>query len=262
MYALGLSKDGTIQGWEVGFGPRGPPATLVPVQTKLRWRAVSAYGPTCLGVSIDGSIWSWQRVGFFPLTFSSPTQESYRTNWVGVMNDRYAWSSSGELWGTPNTHLTASNAISGRFALGSVVYEIRSDNTLWATGTAEPSATQSLAGGGISFRYGPLSPAQGAGATVWRRIGNRSDWVSVWGADGTYYGLTSEGTVWVWGSDWGQQPLETLQDRLAHFWDAVRLRFHSVFGGAAAVGPRPSKLLTQPVQNEPRPLMRFKSMSE
>lgn len=283
VYILGLQRDGTILGWEDGFGASRGAITLTAVQTNLLWRAVSAYGPACLGVSRDGKLWTWARMGFSPLTFSSPTQVTTNTHWIGVAEGQYAWSGSGELWGTPVAHLNNSNAIDGRFAVGSLVHEIRPDGTLWAIGAPEPSGTRPMARGGVSlsglprFLGGGAAGAGGSGGVAysssfnstgpglmasfrklhWHRIGERADWVSVWGSDGTYFGLTSDGTVWIWGTDWGRKPIATLKDRLVRLWEQIRFHFQPTTGPAGAF-PQQLMTLTQPYQEEPRPLMRFK----
>jgi hypothetical protein len=264
-YTLGLQRDGTVLGWESNYGGAGAPIALTPVGTNFLWRAISALGPFCIGVSSDGRLWTWERRGSFPLTFSQPVQESTITNWIGVADERFAWSSSGELWGTPVARLNSPNAIQGRFALGSVVHEIRSDSTLWAIGEPGQPMFRQLVDGGASFsaaghRSGPnrngLPPD--ARKFQWRKVGNRSDWVSIWGAYDIYFGLTSDGTVWVWGSDWGQQPIETMKDKLNRLWEEIRDRFQASPRGAGIMGARPLVMLTQPYQDEPRPLMRFK----
>jgi hypothetical protein len=267
-YALALQRDGTLLGWELSGSRNGQRGPMTEVQTNFLWRAISAFGPRCLGVSSDGRLWSWNRRGFSPLTFSPPTQESTSTNWIGVAEGRYAWSSSGELWGAPMDQLHSSNAIKERFALGSIVHEIRSDGTLWAFGERR-QITRRFVSRVVASSFSSTGYALSGNATTqnsrnsqWRRIGERSDWVSIWGSDETYFGLTSDGTVWVWGIDWGQKPIATLKDRLNYLWE--RLRDHLQPTAAAGGGMAgPQKLpLTQPYQGEPRPLMRFKQVNK
>jgi len=269
-YALGLRRDGTILGWELNYGRAGQTNPITEVQTNFLWRAISAYGPPCMGVSSDGRLWSWQRNGFSPLTFTQPTLASTNTNWVGVAEAQFAWSSSGQLWGAPVERLNSTNAIPGRFALGSIVHEIRSDGTLWAIGTRGSPMTRRLIGGGLasfSFYSGRSVPngnslTSGSGKFQWRKIGERSDWVSIWGSDDTYYGLTSDGTVWVWGTDFGQEPMKTLKDTCVYLWEKIRDRFQPSASGTGLLGGGPAIMLTQPYQDEPRPLMRFKPVNK
>jgi alpha-tubulin suppressor-like RCC1 family protein len=278
MYTLGLQRDGTILGWELTLGRAGPrnpitgnPLTEVQtkVQTNFHWRAISANGPSCIGVSASGRLWRWERTGFSPLTFSPLTQAATNANWIGVVDGRYAWSSSGELWGAPVARLHSPTAIKGRFALGSVVHEIRSDGTLWAIGAPSQPMTRRLAGGGASFGFFINSsapngngPTPNSGKLQWRRIGDRSDWVSIWGSDESYFGLTSDGTVWVWGTDWGQKPIQSLKDKITYLWEKIKDHFQPAATGGGLMAGRPGMMLTQPYQGEPRPLMRFKTDSK
>ncbi len=158
-------------------------------------------------------------------------KESQKSNWIGVSDGQYAWSSSGELWGTPLLRLNSSNAVNGRFALGSVVHEIRADGTLWTIGERGQFRVRYprrvIASGVYINGYSPNGNAPTPNSTEpsWRRIGDRSDWASVWGSEETYYGLTSDGTVWVWGIDWGQKPISTLKDRLTYLREEIRRPF-------------------------------------
>jgi hypothetical protein len=275
MYTLGLQRDGTILGWEMSYGATGKTNPITEVATNLLWRAISAYGPNCIGVSSDGRLWTWQRQGFAPLTFTQPMLASTNTHWIGVDDGEYAWSSSGELcgkWGIPIDRLESKNAIKGRFAVGAMVHEIRSDGTLWAIGSPGPPVSRPIArrgssSGGSIISYGRYFVHYGNGVAPhsgnlpWRKIGNRSDWISIWGSDETYFGLTGDGTVWVWGTDWGQQPVETWKDKLANLWEDIRDRFQPSAGVPGRMAGRPAAMATLPYQADPRPLMRFNSVT-
>jgi hypothetical protein len=267
-YLLGLQGDGTIQGWELNNASAGATNPVTEAQTNYLWRAVSANGAICLGVSSDGRLWSWNRTGFSPLAFSNPRQESSSTNWVGVADGCYGWSSSGELWGAPVARLNSSNAINGRFALGSVVHEIRHDGTLWAIGewghSTRRFVSRLVASGFYINGYASSGSASmpNSRKSQWRKIGDRSDWVSIWGSEETYFGLTSDGTVWVWGIDWGQRPIVTLKDRLNYLWERLRDHLHPATTGGGTMVGRSGVRVIQPYQNEPRPLMRFKTVNQ
>jgi hypothetical protein len=284
MYGLGLHRDGTILGWELNSGLGGKISAPTAVETNYLWRALSASGPSCIGVSDDGGLWTWQRAGFSPLTFLPPTPASTGTNWIGVDQGGYAWSSTGELWGTCVAHLNSPNAIRGRFTLGTVVHEIRADGSLWAIGWPSPRRVWSVpvrtAAGGASASFSSFSaigarsarmaptgngPLGSLGQPQWRRIGERTDWVSIWGYDETYFGLTADGTVWVWGIDWARIPRRTWNDKLADLWEQIQERFQPSTGvvrpmtGRMAMrrAGRLGTMVTQPYQEEPRPFMRF-----
>jgi hypothetical protein len=63
-------------------------------------------------------------------------------------------------------------------------FETRTDGTLWAAATSWQSGYRPKA---LPFR-----------------VGQRSDWVSIWGTLETTVGLTADGTLWAWGKDYGQ----------------------------------------------------------
>ena len=179
----------------------------------------------------------------------SPTQVCLESDWTGLTGGSWSlvWNRAGELWepfhGVPNAEvsaassfrLVASHAVPGRFAIawcgGPKLYEVRSDGTLW--GRTQPFSTQTAT---------PVGE--------WRRLGNRSDWLGLWGTSGTAVGLTADGTLWTWGIDpGGHQPSDFLS-RLK----LARSRLLSLFGP----GPRPMAVGAIPAhQEQPRPLMRL-----
>ena len=130
----------------------------------------------------------------------------------------------------------ATNASPDHLALAycgkAMLYEVRPDGTLWKKDHASLSQPATV------------SPGK------WRQVGNRSDWASIWGAGGTAFGLTSDGTLWTWGIDPSRPPVEDLAARVA----MVQLRLKTLFS------PRPiqSQSFRPPAyQSEPRPLMRL-----
>ena len=256
IYALGLRRDGTLFGWEDRGGPSGRTVRLIDVHTNIPWRSVTANGPSCLGVSRDGRLWSWDRTAFSPLTFSAPVQEG-GANWAGVSDGAYAWSSAGQLWGTPVTHLNSTSPVVGQFALGRIVHEIRADGSLWAAGPPGANRRQVMHG---SVSYQLVVSASSRATFPWHRIGTRSDWVSVWASDETYFGLTSDGTVWVWGLDWGQEPIESMRDKLLDRWFDIQRAFQTKPAGATVAASQIVTTRTQPYLQEPRPLIKFESV--
>jgi hypothetical protein len=275
-YGLGLQRDGRAWGWDYQhtvMTPDGPRfrevPTFVPAATNSLWRAISANGPYCLGISTNGELWSWFGQGFSPGNFSKPEQESGNTKWAGVADGLYAWTDSGGLWGAPVDRLYSSSAVARRFALGPVVHEIRPDGTLWAIGEPDlpknPGRRAPTSGAAFRISNGVPAPVRGANTSAgkkyeWHRLGKRSDWVSVWASNQVYVGLTADGTVWVWGIDWGHEPGEPLQSKLNRWWDSLCSYFKPKAAGTGTVVSR--MFLVQPYIDEPRPLMRFKSTNE
>jgi hypothetical protein len=131
-------------------------------------------------------------------------------------------------------HLMASNWKMNRSALGfgggQSLYEVRTNGTLWKSP--------------YKLNSGVPTPSN-----KWRQVGKRSDWVSIWG-HGTVIGLTSDGTVWTWGGDPGQDPVFDVQSRIT----LLRIRVMDWLGK-----PIPGYALAafEPYQKEPRPLMRL-----
>jgi hypothetical protein len=130
------------------------------------------------------------------------------------------------------------------FSEGSwVSYEIRSGQ-LWARPV--------VAGFGSSLPFGPVGtplPDQ-----PWKRVGKRNDWISLWYMHGSIAGLTADGTVWVWGRNFGIEPTGTFRSRL----EAVKMRWHSILGGPGSgwTGRDEYEFLAKP-----RALMRLESAS-
>jgi ABC-type Na+ efflux pump permease subunit len=259
-HSVALRRDGTLWAWgdnsenQLGNGPGPAQTNLVQVGTNSDWTAVDCFwNPATLGLRKDGTLWVWGRIVIYgpggarmqnlPLL----TQVCRETNWAGFSTGffPFAWTRSGELWqlfaGAPNPdaaafsncNLVVSNASPGRVATAFCgrpkVYQARSDGTLWE-------------------RDGPIAPWTPMPLSDWRRVGKRSDWITLWGGGGTAFGLTSDGTLWTWGIDAGREPVPDFRYRLK----ALQAR---LIGGTARPGFFNS--VTQPYQKEPRPLMRL-----
>jgi hypothetical protein len=110
-------------------------------------------------------------------------------------------------------------------------FTLHADGTLWEMN--------------IGYRNGLLEPSH-----KWRRFGTRSDWVSLCNASGAAIAMTSDGTLWMWGADLGQEPIPDSLSRI----QLLKNRFLS-FIGSPASSTTTSEY--SPVQNEPRPLLRL-----
>jgi hypothetical protein len=260
-HSLALRKDGTLWGWadnsmaQLGNGGGPNPTNLVQVGTNQDWAVANCGWMSSLGLRTDGTLWAWGRLTSFGNgiqtvnNFSVPTQVSAETNWSGAAVEFFgtrAWTRSGDFCllsptsseGSGAGWLSvaiisnsapdkAASAFCGRWKL----YQVRPDGTLW--GKDDASAP------------GPTTPAGG-----WRRVGKRSDWVSLWGSGGAALGLTADGTVWAWGIDHGQEPMMDFASKLRRLQE----RTVSVFGTPPAAKGSYS---TMPFQKEPRPLMKL-----
>lgn len=272
-YAVALKRDGTLWGWgqdsegQLGYG-LGPEQTnrvrfrsyqlphirtnLVQVQTNRSWTDLKSGGQCTLALRADGSLWVWGRIppllnGQPGAIFPVPTHVCSETNWVEFEwtgPHAFALNRNGELWhlfrSAPQAsapvaaagELFASNCVPGRFAFAVGFCQIHPDGTLWAT-RLDVSRISNIK---------PLNQ--------WTRVGKRSDWLALWGRDGTAYGMTADGTLWTWGIDWGQEGITPLSSKIHLLENRVR----------GWLGASPSSKSTGgfiPIQKEPRPLMRI-----
>ncbi len=256
-HSIALRKEGTVWAWgddsdgRMGNGlvTVGRRTNLVQVGTNRTWTAVHGRGSYTLALRADGTLWAWGRVyqfldGQLGAVFSVPTQVCRETNWVSLEGE-LVLNSRGELWrvfhAPPDAaapvgatcQLFVTHCVPGRFAwAGWEFYQLHEDGTLWKTKLSYS--------GGLSFRP----------ANTWRRVGKRSDWVSLWGGSGTGLGLTDDGMVWMWAADPGQEWVITLDSRIG----LLKNRAEGWLGMATnslGLGSTP------PVQAEPRPLLRM-----
>ncbi len=210
--AAALKTDGTLWTWgnSMGIGSLGDPAVASrtdPGQVGTnRWRTITGAGSNYgfVGITQEGELRSWGK----PLQpganhFGEPSPLHAATHWTRA-NLNHFLDASGILWfapldwtlgiaGTNSLMPILTNAVPGRFGTAlAKLYEIRSDGTLWS----RP----------LAF-VGPWPRKPGAPA----RIGERTDWAELWSDGSTCVGLTRDGTLWVWGTDWGAESrLDTL----------------------------------------------------
>jgi ABC-type Na+ efflux pump permease subunit len=278
-YSLARKRDGTLWGWgnnsqcQLGIG-RGPNRPN-PVQVGLNhdWQAVrtgsdfsDGGGGAIVALRTNGTLWAWGTMGYFikgaytSTNYPFPVQLCRESNWVGF-NGRFDYgvrNQAGESWSlnpfvgpsgagvsiSAMSHVLSSNAAT--FAAGPlftsnwecVKYEWGTNGTLWA--------------GHWDGWYmnAPTPPA----LTGPRRFGGRADWVSVWGIYQTMIGLTSDGTLWTWGLDFGQESswVSVFVERLG----VIRNTVEDMFG--IATGSSSDYISDQyPPQKEPRPLLRM-----
>jgi ABC-type Na+ efflux pump permease subunit len=267
-FFLARQRDGTLWAWggnsynQLGNGSGPDLSEPAQVGTNRDWTAIhaAAFVPGALALRADGTLWGWGMLNYVSrgtwcsTTNLVPTQICRESNWVGFSEGlgNIVRNQAGALWsfypfnGIPDPDLPAaalgqlisSNAPSAALGLlfntdwTQASYETQSNGTLWTTPWSWTRITQ------------PLTPPL--------RYGLRSDWVSVWGTYQTMIGLTSDGTLWTWGMDFGQERHLGFGDRLG----VVKERISEALGnkprwnsGDIWGGYHPQK--------EPRPLLRL-----
>jgi ABC-type multidrug transport system permease subunit len=265
--AMARKRDGTL--WargnnyqnQLGNGPGPNRGEMTQVGTNCDWTAINTTASSAhvLALRADGTLWTWGTISYYmsgSWSFSSnthPIQVCLENDWVGFNDgvESGVRNRAGQSWslfpfkGRPGADVPISaigelaSSNSTALALGVVfantwsiaTYETRSNGTLWATPNSWP------------LIFPPLAPPL--------RLGQRSDWISVSSTYGTMIGLTSDGTLWTWGLDLGQEPHFDFGDRLGF----VKRGIESLLGGT----PRQALFDGEEgfgLQKEPRPLLR------
>jgi hypothetical protein len=260
VHSVALKKDGSLWAWgdnsmnQLGNGTGPSRPNLVQVGINKDWVAVACrQGSSTYALRKDGTLWVWGQIYAFidgqpGAVFPRPIQVCDETNWEGLLSGGGVelWTLNGELWSpdysppnaeataTVTCQLVATNWAPGRSALATCdrirLYQVRMNGTLWQT----------------PFSHGPKGIVP---SNKWRRVGKRTDWVSIWG-HGTALGLTSDGTIWAWGEDPGQEYVLDMGSK-------IRLLKGRIMGW---FGLPPTSSFTSasiPYQKEPRPLMRL-----
>jgi hypothetical protein len=226
---IGLAKNGMVWTWSAGN-----PGL---VGTGTNWVAVANPNTTYLALRNDGTLWAWGRITdmrsgnpiWVTTNINEPVLMSKASNWVNLNANGELRNRAGELWDAamslPNSNITdASNC--------------RLISTNWRNDHIETGSTGMAA---HVQRDGILWSAMPDGSQTLRPISSRSDWVSVWAFNATAFGMTGDGTIWMWGLDLGRIPTTRLQ--------TLKLRIMN-----SGLRPRNDMLL---VRQEPRPLFKL-----
>jgi hypothetical protein len=253
MHASALRRDGTLWRWGDGtITPLGNSASGIVVNptqlgTNHDWAAVQCGGSFTVALRSNGTAWYWGRANSWtgnpPPAVAFPTQLCRETNWVGFAGT-FLLNNADECW-LSQVRVPDAKANISSFArqIGEsptraqvafaplAAYEIREDGTLWRC------------------RYRVTGVGTITGSPVWRRVGTRSDWVSVTGY-GTVMGLTRDGTIWCWGADVGREPVPDFQSRLT----LLKVRLRKILR-LAPMGYSTSA--SSPIIDNPAPLMRI-----
>lgn len=252
-YSFALKKDGTIWGWS-------PSATIASrtaeqIGTATNWTALCAHNRKYTGLRADGTLWTWGTLisrtysaSWMVTNIHEPTLVCADTNWISLDAQCHARNRAGETWDVtyslpkPNAPVAV---VCDRLPMGTVSYriekapykmncELRADGTIWY---APPEADSP---------YWTASPLSGAAT---KQFGKRSDWTALWGVSGTAFGLTRDGTFWVWGYDLGREAVVTATTRIQLMQAALNKSGTPFIWDGGGLPP--------PILAEPRPLMKL-----
>lgn len=214
--AFAFKLDGTL--WNVYDASVVTTGSVItPIQVVGDWTSIVTSGSTHFAFKANGEMWAWgtNNLGQLGLgdtaTHTTPTQvpglwssvSPTRFSFYGIKTNGEMWvcgsNSSGQL-GLGDTVLRTApvqvpgswlKVICGASSMGYSTYAIRSDGTLWSAGRNTS---------------GELGLGDAANRNSFTQVSG-SDWGL---ADIRYgyncaYGLKSDGTLWVWGSNWRGQ---------------------------------------------------------
>lgn len=161
-----LRQDGRVFSAGENFGFTGvSPRALARTAAIGNWQMLKGNGAHFMAVRSDGSLWGWGRFGNFGNnSFADVTALTQH----GV----------GETWSqvAAGAHLATNG-----FTLG-----IRTNGTLWATGT---NLQGTLGDGTTLVRH------------TWVQVGSESNWSRVAAGQSFSLGVRTDGTLWSWGAN-------------------------------------------------------------
>jgi alpha-tubulin suppressor-like RCC1 family protein len=215
-HGAAVKRDGTLWTWNEPLVANDGKPERRTQEPQSNWAAVYCSSEATFALRKDGTLWAGGdfyggRSGAkFHTSFNFPREISAETNWTALDANGLARNQAGELWDIGHaffdslTGVTTAvfSLVSSNWTLDRVhsvpiwtQAEVHSDGTLWTA------------------HFGPSSPPTVL-AEESRQLGTRTDWVAVWGHARAGFGLTSDGTVWTWGMDLGQEPVKTYESRL------------------------------------------------
>lgn len=199
---------GTNTAGEVGDSSTTTRSSPVQIGALTTWSKVSSNGITRMAIKNDGTLWAWGlnsggQLGKGNTTnYSSPVQVGALTNWADV-------------------HVGADDA-------NVTVMAIKTDGTLWGwgynadgrigDGTTTSHSSPVQVGSLTTWRKATLGYALRTDGTLWKLGATLTQVAGTWldvGASGEHQGaVSSDGTVWMWGSNsHGQLGLGDYVDR-------------------------------------------------
>lgn len=230
--------------------------------TNRNWATIQSRGPYTVGLQTDGTLWAWGQIragwnsaGYYVWSTNtlSPIQVCADTNWVALSGVFFAsvavWNRSGELW---DPFFAPPKADAPATTVGRLMVSNSAPDRLAVAYAAQPEMFQIRGNGTLWRKTWPIAQWAGQPDDPWRQVGNRTDWVSVWGEGTVAIGLTADGMLWTWGVDLTHQVSPDLSTRL----QIAKTRISSLFGSGRQMMMRgfgPNAVFV----NDPRPFMKL-----
>lgn len=247
IHSLAIKEDGTVWAWgdnswgQIGNGDRGGNVSslkvLSPVQVKgIRdVIAIAAGGSHSLAVKKDGTVWAWGGnlngvLGNGKETFMESTKKHPEGEVIGN-NDQTL---PVQVFGISDVVAVAANH--------SVSYALKKDGTIWGWGfVSRPNSTSPIQLEGwfdvisITTKYNLL--ALKSDGTVWTydskgvpsKIEGLINIKAIADSGGTSYAIDNDGTVWVWGINFGDGKIidRSIPVQVKGIKDVVAIQAHS-----------------------------------
>ena len=231
-HTAAIRTNGTLWTWganwfgQLGNGDNALASTSTPTQvgTGITWASVAAGTFHTASVKTDGTLWAWGYNDYGQLgngdnalaSLSTPTQVGTDVTWASVSAGKYhtvALKTSGSLWAwgyngygqlgdgtlvsknTPTQIGTATNWASVS-AGGNYTAAVKTDGTLWAWGENFNGQLGDGTDGASA-----ASPQQNDKQSP-VKIGTAANWLSVSAGANHTAAIKTDGTLWVWGSNW------------------------------------------------------------
>jgi alpha-tubulin suppressor-like RCC1 family protein len=228
--ALAIKSDNTLWAWGVNYGGLyGNNSTVVvssPIQVGTEtWRYVNISRNNAGGIKSDGTLWIWgnnsngefgNNTRSYSDRASSPVQViAAGTDWTSVVfgsyGTVYATKANGTIWAWGNSNfgmignntsyinysspiqLAGTNWASVSSSNGATTLAVKTDGTLWAWGW---NAYGKLGINSNNITLYVSSPVQ---------IGTGTDWKKPCANDYTSAAIKTDGTLWMWGSNYYNQ---------------------------------------------------------
>jgi hypothetical protein len=212
-HAAGLKENGTLWGW--GANDKGqlgqPEGDFVSAPTQIgdgtNWTHVTVGDGITVAANSDGEVWEWgwmvqppRGTSEHPRNLWIPRQIAAGIQWQKLFRDVsgiLGVSSAGEVWILRSYVAGEGLNLTGRWE-GS---PSRDATIGWGTWSVDKQG-RLLRWSADRRNLHPIHAVLNVGGS--RRVGNRSDWIAL-GRRDSYFGITADGGLWVWGKALGHE---------------------------------------------------------